>query len=366
MDSQTIFNYIQKNNLLFLNGKVDITSYHYGQVDEETKPILNTLISLNELGMLTTCSQPGYLNKEGYRQKPYLEFYCNKKWFPYLLELEKDWYLFHVSDYEEQTVYQSSNLTLPFTITQTLKRKIYTRIPDSSTINSTFKTNFNEDENFGLIDCFLVQMVYPKFTNKDLFQDLLNWVIDFNKYLEMIEELKSNCRFIALCGKLGSGKDYLADNYITPKLSNKSLKLAFADQIKINSIVNMQADPKKIFGKRDKTTRELMQKSGTEFGRNVYGDNIWLKYFLVWIYLHYKQNNILNFIITDCRFMNEYNIVKILNGTIIKVYSPLRTKQKKEQEGLTDEHLSEAYVDKIPYDFLINNDPGNIIDFSFL
>ena len=44
-------------------------------------------------------------------------------------------------------------------------------------------------------------------------------------------------KIIALCGKAGSGKDFITTNYISPYLKfrhKNMLQLAFADQMKIN------------------------------------------------------------------------------------------------------------------------------------
>lgn len=46
-------------NVMFLQGKIDSTPTHMGKVDEETIPMLDTLVKINQLGFITTQSQPG-------------------------------------------------------------------------------------------------------------------------------------------------------------------------------------------------------------------------------------------------------------------------------------------------------------------
>lgn len=58
-------------NVLFLEGTLRQSPYHYGPIDKETEPILQDLIKLNKLGFITVQSQPagsevGFVNKIWY------------------------------------------------------------------------------------------------------------------------------------------------------------------------------------------------------------------------------------------------------------------------------------------------------------
>lgn len=56
-------------NVAFLEGKLETTPYHYGPVDEETKPLLEDLIKLHSYGFFSVASQPSKKDKEEYVDK---------------------------------------------------------------------------------------------------------------------------------------------------------------------------------------------------------------------------------------------------------------------------------------------------------
>ena len=49
---------LQDVNILFLQGKLKKTPYHLGPVDEETIPLLENLITINDLGFISVMGQP--------------------------------------------------------------------------------------------------------------------------------------------------------------------------------------------------------------------------------------------------------------------------------------------------------------------
>lgn len=57
---------LQSLTLEFLKGKIIATNYHFGPLHQESKKIINELIKMNELGFITTCSQPGNKKQRGY------------------------------------------------------------------------------------------------------------------------------------------------------------------------------------------------------------------------------------------------------------------------------------------------------------
>ena len=68
----------------------------------------------------------------------------------------------------------------------------------------------------------------------------------------------------------------------------------------------------------------------------------------------FKNNPIKNFVISDVRFQNEADLVKKLNGLLIKVKRP--------GQNNNDKHISERGIDDIKnYDILIQNS-GSIFD----
>jgi len=178
---------------------------------------------------------------------------------------------------------------------------------------------------------------------------------------------------IGLCGKLGSGKDFIAQNYIIPfiqKMYREScLQVSFADQIKINVMSKHNIPFDDIFEKKNKDTRTLLQQEGTECGRQVYGDDIWIKYFHNWTNL-WKYRGIQNLIVTDVRFKNELEYIKNSGGIVIKVVSPHRNEARLQQESCGDDgkynmiksHQSECDLDDLEdcvFDLVIHNDEND-------
>lgn len=58
----------------WLLGRHPYTPFHLGPPDEETTPLLPVLASLNQSGLVTTCSQPG-MDEDGWRQRAFVDCY---------------------------------------------------------------------------------------------------------------------------------------------------------------------------------------------------------------------------------------------------------------------------------------------------
>lgn len=120
-------------------------------------------------------------------------------------------------------------------------------------------------------------------------------------------------------------------------------------------------------GKKQMSVREFLQKLGTDAIRNGLHEDTWLNAFWVdykpiggkMIIPKYPKDytsgrfEFPNWIITDCRFENEYNSIKERKGLMIKVERP----------GIeTQNHASETGLDHITsWDYVIQND-GTIED----
>lgn len=90
--------------------------------------------------------------------------------------------------------------------------------------------------------------------------------------------------------------------------------------------------------------RELLQRYGTEGGRNVHGDNCWISIIEKII----LDNPNTNYVITDARFPNELTMVVRRGGHKVHVA----------REGYTsvNSHVSDAVLDTSNFDFGIRND----------
>lgn len=93
--------------------------------------------------------------------------------------------------------------------------------------------------------------------------------------------------------------------------------------------------------------RELMQRLGTECGRELLGENIWVDSALKDV--HPDKD----YIVTDCRFVNEANAIRNRGGKVIRIERP--------GIGPANGHSSEVSLDSWNFDHVIAND-GTIDD----
>lgn len=93
--------------------------------------------------------------------------------------------------------------------------------------------------------------------------------------------------------------------------------------------------------------RRLLQRFGTEVGRNILGQNIWVDAtFMV-------TDVTKNYIVTDCRFRNEAMGILRQGGKMWRINRP--------GVGPVNDHISEIGLDDFPFDTIIEND-GDLTD----
>jgi len=178
-------------------------------------------------------------------------------------------------------------------------------------------------------------------------------------------------KFMSFGGKFGSGKNYIAETLVVPRLRKMGynvLILSFADHLKVDAVTKKNVDFDKVFAdKRDEKTRILLQQMGTEQGRNVYGDDIWLKTLETWIRVHASRG--VDYVVNcDGRFANECEWVQKHGGFFWRIEAPKRTwaRAMKEANGNEEKarnlmaHPSETSMDSRPdlYNVKIQNDIG--------
>jgi dephospho-CoA kinase len=169
-------------------------------------------------------------------------------------------------------------------------------------------------------------------------------------------------KIIAICGEKRSGKDVLA-NYIAHKYGYT--KLAFADPLKnivklifdFNDIqvgideINCNGTEKDTIDERwGISPRQALQFFGTEIFQNNIQQlipNINKDFFANSLINKIKDNH--TYVISDIRFLHEYEKLKNYDLTIIRISRPTNFFN-------TDNHLSEQEFKKLPFDFEIVND----------
>lgn len=167
---------------------------------------------------------------------------------------------------------------------------------------------------------------------------------------------------IGLHGYARSGKDSLAEVLIKEQGFRR---IAFADNIRnsvyrLNPIVEWvdQKNPVSIQTLVDKIgwedakinypeVRRLLQVFGTEVGRELFDENIWVSLALNGV------DPSENIVITDMRFINEAIAVQNANGLLVKINRP--------GVGPINTHASDAGLPDEIFDFVLNND-GSLED----
>jgi len=175
---------------------------------------------------------------------------------------------------------------------------------------------------------------------------------------------------IGVSARGGVGKDYITENFLYPGLSKhkRTLILCLADHLKVDVVAKDKVDHDKVFGDtRDAETRRLLQRRGTEEGRQVYGDDVWIRVLKTWMRRHMARGIEL-FIVPDVRFINEAQAIRDMGGIVIRLEAPKRNrarfmKEAKGDEKLADslmQHISETELAGHPelFDFIVPNDVG--------
>lgn len=165
---------------------------------------------------------------------------------------------------------------------------------------------------------------------------------------------------IGLIGGIGSGKTTLT-NYIVQNYD--FTEYSFAEPLKQigkifgftqEQLYGTQEQKLEIHSKWGISGRTFLQKIGTELFRGkLYDvipemkgeDTIWIELFKT----KYKQEP-KNYIVSDIRFLDEALAIKKLGGILI------RLKRTNLEDGNEYNHTSEQQINKIQYDYFIDND----------
>jgi hypothetical protein len=161
---------------------------------------------------------------------------------------------------------------------------------------------------------------------------------------------------IGLSGYARSGKDTIADILVK---EHGFVKLAFADPmrealrrinpfIEVNDIQHMPLDQAlRVYSWEDlkqesPDIRGLMQRIGTEMGREMFGENIWVE-------LAIKEANKYKkpIVMSDTRFKNEAEAIRNSGGFVVRVERP--------GVEAANSHVSEHDLDGYEFDVTIQN-----------
>lgn len=150
---------------------------------------------------------------------------------------------------------------------------------------------------------------------------------------------------VGMCGAAGSGKDTAAQALIEQagfsKLSyagklKSALNLLFGWDYKMWEDLEWKERPQmKLYGK---TPREVAQTFGTDWGRNLVNDNLWVDLCMADAKAESKVFN-MDHVITDVRFPNEAAAIRKAGGILIYV-----TCADRPTGTTSNEHESESWL----------------------
>lgn len=173
---------------------------------------------------------------------------------------------------------------------------------------------------------------------------------------------------LSFSGKIGSGKDYIIDNYVVPYIRSKNRvvhTISFADYLKILCIVKDKIHYNRLFVEKDIVSRNaLFTRSKIEQLDN---NSIFTEIVDNLLKLEYSRGTDI-VVIRDVRYMSEIDFINSINGIIIRLSSSKRTRDKIlsecngdiEKMSIIASHSSETNLDDYRgYNYTISNDYEN-------
>lgn len=163
-------------------------------------------------------------------------------------------------------------------------------------------------------------------------------------------------KVLGISGKARHGKDFCARvaQDIADELGFNVGKFALADCLKARVYGELRdADLQDVFVNKPPAVREMLQRLGTEEGRDVFGQDFWVRQLDAMLYVFEENFSFLHaVVVADVRFPNECSFVK-QKGIQLRI--------KSDRPTLTGEyaaHYSETALDATPdseFDGIIHN-----------
>jgi hypothetical protein len=155
---------------------------------------------------------------------------------------------------------------------------------------------------------------------------------------------------IGLSGVARSGKTHVAKllfaNYnILPWASANHIKLSAYAQKHCKWTLHDF-----FYGEKPSELRQYLQQLGTEMGRDVYGNQYWIKQVEGFVFIAEHEFGALGVSVGDIRFPDEADFVRSLGGIVLKI--------ERDGAGLSgglETHRSEVLVSQTEFDGVIDN-----------
>lgn len=164
-------------------------------------------------------------------------------------------------------------------------------------------------------------------------------------------------KLIAFCGNKCHGKTTAA-KYVSGKFGHE--RISFASELKNISAALFGLNHEQLYGSEKETPdpnnfgltpRTILQRLGTDVFRDSFSSHF-PEHGSPWIFStrrHIENNPCKCFVIDDCRFQDELEMVKSMGGVVIRISSSIR-----KPDSQTDSHASEQ-TDGLECDFTITN-----------
>jgi len=162
---------------------------------------------------------------------------------------------------------------------------------------------------------------------------------------------------VGITGKAGSGKDTAVEQFMSAHEHPLAYRLAFGTGVKHAAAYIFQEPLGKFYDNKEDmsaqwgiTYREMLQKLGTDFARDMIDKDFWVK----WLSNKVVEvaDSIKLVFVTDVRFDNEADWIKKCGGIVVEIQRPGSISILDEAE---QKHPSEHGVDRALIDVTIIN-----------
>ncbi len=167
--------------------------------------------------------------------------------------------------------------------------------------------------------------------------------------------MDTRLEIVGLSAPAGAGKSFVAERVLRPM---GYALWALADAFKIAAVGRGQLTYDEVFHTKPPHVRAILQRTGTEEGRLVFGEDVWCETALAWMQHLSNTMGLRRWVLTDCRFPNEIAFVQRHGGRVFRIQAPNRVAAN----GMAPEarqHISETALNDFQgFDGFIENDIG--------
>lgn len=151
---------------------------------------------------------------------------------------------------------------------------------------------------------------------------------------------------VGFSGLPGSGKNHMARALFQ---ANGFVPVTLAQHFKVEAVVRHGLPYEEVFGStKGKEVREYLRRIGTEEGRDVYGEDVWIRHCDVVMRYFHDSFGAEKFAFTDVRFPNENAYIREhLGGIVIRLLGGT--------DDMPNGHRSESYYDSMLFDATVDN-----------